>query len=89
MTFPDAFNATVQVTAALLIFVASYLALVLSTIIGLVIAELISERANVVRAYGVRSVSLDTRALSEVEGEARRSPLLGLIFRHQTPKRLS
>ena len=68
MTFPDTLNATLQVIAALLIFVAGYLALVLSAIVGLVMAELISERANLVRAYGVRSVSLDTRVLSEVKG---------------------
>jgi hypothetical protein len=89
MTFADTFNAMLQGIAALLIFVAFYLALVLSAIIGLAIAELISERANLVRAYGVRSFSLDTRALSEVEGDARRSRPLHLIFRLLVPKRLS
>jgi hypothetical protein len=68
MIFLGPFNAMLQVIAAFLIFVACYLALVLSAIIGLVIAELISESANLVRAYGRRSVSLDTRVLSEVKG---------------------
>jgi hypothetical protein len=68
MTFLAPFNAMLQVIAAFLIFVACYLALLLSAIIGLVIAELISESANLVRAYGARSVSLDTRVLSEVKG---------------------
>jgi hypothetical protein len=89
MTFPNTINVMLQGIAALLIYVAGYLALVLFTIISLVIAELISERANLARAYELRSVSLDSRNLYEIEGDARRSPLLGHIFRHPTPKRLS
>jgi len=67
------FNATLQVIAALLIFVAAYLALVLCTIACLVAAELISEHASVVRDYGVRSVSLDARVLSGIGNGTRRS----------------
>jgi hypothetical protein len=67
------FNATLQVFAALLIFVAVYLALVLCTIVCLVAAELISEHASMVRDYGVRSVSLDTHGLQEIDSGTRRS----------------
>ena len=49
MTFPTALTAMLQAFGALLVFVAGYLALVLSTIICLVIAELISERSRDVR----------------------------------------
>jgi hypothetical protein len=67
------FSATLQVIAALLTFVAVYLALVLCTILCLVAAELISEHASMVRDYRVRHVSSDTRVLSEIDGETRRS----------------
>jgi hypothetical protein len=67
------FNATLQVIAALLTFVAVYLAFVLCAILCLVAAELISERARVVRDSRVRLVSSDTRVLSEIDGETRRS----------------
>jgi hypothetical protein len=67
------FYATLQVIAALLIYVEVYLALVLCTISFLVGAELISEHASVVRDYGVRPASLDTRILSKTNGETRRS----------------
>lgn len=67
------FNATLQVIAALLTYVAVYLAVVLCAIMCLVAAELISEHASVLRDYGVRLVSPDTRALSETEGETLRS----------------
>jgi hypothetical protein len=46
-------NATLQAIAALLIFVAAYLAFVLFVIGCLVTAELISEHECVVRDYGV------------------------------------
>jgi hypothetical protein len=48
MTFPTALTAMLQAIGALLVFVAGYLALVLSTIICLVIAE-ISERSKDIR----------------------------------------
>jgi|SRR5579864_314100 len=67
MTFPTAFNAMLQAIGALLLFVAGYLALILFTIICLVVAELISERAGPVRAYGVRTDSLDGGS-SKVQG---------------------
>jgi hypothetical protein len=44
------FNAMLQAFAALLIFVAAYLAFVISTIICLVAAELISERPAAYRS---------------------------------------
>lgn len=75
------FDATLQVIAALLIFVAGYLALVLCAIACLVAAELISEHASVVRAYGVRPVSLDNRILSELDGEAHESSYLHHRYR--------
>jgi hypothetical protein len=75
------FDATLQVTAALLIFIAVYLALVLCAIACLVAAELISEHASVVRAYGVRPVSLDNRVLSEIDGETRESSYLHHRYR--------
>jgi hypothetical protein len=73
------FSATLQVIAALLIYVAIYLALVLCTITCLVAAELISEHAIAVRDYGVRPVSLDTRVLSERDSEARGSSRQHLV----------
>jgi hypothetical protein len=57
MTSPTAYDAILQVVASLLYFVAAYLMLVLCTIMGLVIAELISERASVVGAYGAKRAS--------------------------------
>ena len=73
MSSAATFNATLQVIAALLIFVAVYLALVLCTIICLVASELISGHASVVREYWVRPVSLDTRVLQEIDGGTRRA----------------
>jgi len=67
------FSATLQVIAALLTFVAAYLALVLCAILCLVAAELISEHARVVRDSRVRLDSSDTRVLTEIDGETRRS----------------
>lgn len=67
------FNATLQVIAALLTFVAIYLALVLYTIICLVAAELIYEHDRVVRDNRVRLVSSNTRVSPEIDGETRRS----------------
>ena len=49
MTFPAAFAGLLQAIGALLVFVAGYLALVLSIIICLVIAELHSERSRDIR----------------------------------------
>jgi hypothetical protein len=73
MSSAATFYAALQVFAALIIYVAVYIALVLCTITCLVGAELISERSSVIRDYGVRPVSLDTRAFSETEGETCRS----------------
>jgi hypothetical protein len=73
MSSAATFYAALQVFAALLIYVAVYLALVLCTITCLVGAELISEHASVIRDYGVKPVSLDTHILSETDGETSRS----------------
>ena len=75
------FNATLQVIAALLIFVAVYLALVLCAIMCLVAAELISEHASVVRDNRVRLVSSDTRVWSEMDDETRRSSRQHVVCR--------
>ena len=72
------FNATLQVIATLLTFIAGYLALVLGTIVCLVAAELISEHASVVRAYGVRPVSLNA-PLANGSKDATRGSTLALI----------
>jgi hypothetical protein len=56
------FNTMLQAIAVLLIFVATYFAFLISIIICLVAAELISERPSMVRDCGVRPVSLGTRS---------------------------
>lgn len=61
MNSATTFFAALQVIGAMLIFVASYLALVLCGILFLVAAELISERASLVREYGVKPIPLGTR----------------------------
>jgi hypothetical protein len=61
MNFVAPINSTLQVIAALLAFIAVYLAFVISIIICLVATELISEPTNVFRGCGVGSISLDTR----------------------------
>lgn len=62
-----------QVIAALLIFLAGYLALALGTTKCLVAAVLICGHASVVREYGVRSASMNTHVLSEIDGGTRRA----------------
>ena len=59
MPSPTAVDAMLQVIWSLLFFVAAYLTLALCTIMGLVIAELISERESVLRAYGAKPASGD------------------------------
>jgi hypothetical protein len=86
MNVPTAIGAMLQIIAAVLIFVASYLALVLCTIACLAIAELISERTSVVRQYGANPVPAGPHGLSEIGREAPRS---GLTFRQQILKRIS
>ena len=76
MTIAAEFNVTLQVIASLLIFVAGFLALVLCTIMSLVIAELISERAGFVRAYGANPDSSGTHVFPKVHRELRSSPLI-------------
>jgi hypothetical protein len=52
MNIPTGIGAMLQVIAALLIFVASYLALVVCTIACVAVYELCSKRADVVQQYG-------------------------------------
>jgi hypothetical protein len=59
MTFFTASSSYLQSIAALLIFVAGYLAIILCAILGMIIAGLISGHASVIQAYAVRSDSLD------------------------------
>jgi len=63
MNLGSPFDALLQVLAALLIFIISYLGLVICTIICLVIGEIASERDGVVRAYGANS-NLGKNAMS-------------------------
>jgi hypothetical protein len=44
-----------QFIAALLIFIASYLGIVICAIIGIVVAELVFSRTSLIRAYDVKS----------------------------------
>ena len=82
MTFPTAFSSSLQVFAAFAVFIAGYLALVICAILCLVIAELYSDRANVVQAYAVKSSLLDASGVPGVSRKALRSDLrTGLIFR--------
>ena len=55
MTLLTATWSYLQVIATLLTFVASYLAIVLCAIICIVIAELISDHGDLIRAYAERS----------------------------------
>ena len=83
MTLHDSFNPMLQGIATLLIFVAGFLALVLFTVVCLVLAELISERDGLIRAYGVRSGSLD----SKEPGTQRQSTWLRRAFQNGTTSR--
>jgi hypothetical protein len=82
MTSLATFNAVLQVIAAFLIFVASYLVLLLFIIIGLLIAELIHEGVRLGRAYTVKCSSLDDGLASEIKGNAPGSRRLRHIFQH-------
>jgi len=77
MNIPTGVSAMLQVIAALLIFVASYLGLVICTIACLAVAELFSQRADVVREYGARNIP--------VAAGVRASRF---TFRRQIPKRI-
>jgi hypothetical protein len=55
MNFFTVVNSYLHLIAGLLIFVASYLAIVLCAIMCILIAELISDHGGVTRAYAVRS----------------------------------
>ena len=87
MNSAPTFYATLQIIAALLIYVAVYLALVICTITCLVAAELISEHASVVRGYGVRP-ALDTRVLPERDDKTRGSSRQHLDVVFQLARRM-
>ena len=74
-----------QVIAALLIFVASYLALMVCTIACLAVAECFSKRADVVQQYGADSTPAGSGTLPAASGMSRRSDL---AFRPHIPKRV-
>jgi hypothetical protein len=67
MTSPVTFDALLQAIASLLIFIAWYLALFLSIVVCLVLAEFVYEGAELVRAYLARSGSLENRSSRESE----------------------
>ena len=84
MNVPTGISAMLQVVAALLIFVASYLALMVCTIACLAVAECFSQRADVVQQYGADSSTADTGTLTQANGMSQSS---GLAFRPHIPKR--
>jgi hypothetical protein len=71
-----------QMIAALLIFVITYLAIFLSIIICLVIAEFIYEGAGLVRAYTTKSDSSEHGVSSQVKHRADGLSLLRYIYQH-------
>ena len=85
MNIPTGVSAMLQVIAALLIFVASYLALMVCTIACLAVAECFSKRADVVRQYGADSTPAGSGTVPAASGMSRRS---GLAFRPHLPKRV-
>ena len=85
MNVPTGVSAMLQVIAALLIFVASYLALMVCTIACLAVAECLSKRADVVQQYGADSPSPRSGTLSAENGMSQSS---GLAFRPHIPKRV-
>jgi hypothetical protein len=83
MNIPIGVSAMLQVIAALLIFIASYLALVLCTIACLAVAELFSERAAIVQQYGAKATPVGASAFSKMDSVARKS---SLTFPREIPK---
>jgi len=84
MNIPTGISAMLQVIAALLIFVASYLALMVCTIACLAIAECCSKRSDVVQQYGADSTSAGSGTLAAASGMSK-TPRL--VFRPHIPKR--
>jgi hypothetical protein len=85
MNIPSGVSDMLQVIAALLIFVASYLALMVCTIACLAVAECFSKRADVVQQYGADSTPAGSGTVPAASGMSRRS---GLAFRPHLPKRV-
>jgi len=67
MTLPVTFDALLQAIASLLTFIAWYLALFLSIVICVVLAEFIYEGAELVRTYLARPESLENCSSCEPE----------------------
>ena len=80
MNFAVQISATLEVIAAFLIFVAVYLALVISIIACLVVSELIASHLSAFRELRVRPVSLEARVQSGFDGETCASPSQHLVF---------
>ena len=78
MNIPTGVGAMLQVVAALLIFVASYLALVVCAIACLAVCELFSKRADVVQQYGANSTPVSAATISSSR----------FAFRRQIAKRI-
>lgn len=85
MNIPTGVSAMLQVVAALLIFVASYLALVVCAIACLAVAELFSKRADVAQQYGAKPTPIGTANLSPVD-DLSQEPRLA--YRRQIPRRI-
>jgi hypothetical protein len=69
-----AFSAVLQVIAAFFVTIMICLAFFLSILICLVLAECIFDRADVVRAYTVKSNSVDDGIPDYVKGDDRGMP---------------
>jgi hypothetical protein len=85
MNIPTGVGIMLQIVVALLIFVASYLALILCSIACLAVVELFSQRADVVRQYGAETAPLGAGVWSTMKDEDHKSRLL---FRDGSPKRI-
>jgi hypothetical protein len=82
MTPNSIFVVTLQVIAAVLIFVITYLAIFLSIVICLVVAECIYEGAGVLRAYTVKCDSPEHGVSSDERRNASGPSLLRHTFQH-------
>lgn len=69
-----ALSAVLQVIASFFIIIMIYLALFLSILICLVLAECICERADMVRGYTVKSNSVDDGIPDNVKDDERGMP---------------
>ncbi len=82
MDFSSGFSSSLQVIAALVIFIAGYLALILGAIMFMVVAELISERASVSQAYAVKSALAESCTLSASRSQQRGAKVAAVAATH-------